>query len=293
MIIKTFYGFCMALADSVPGVSGGTIAFILGFYEKLIDSVHYLFSKDNKKRKDSIKFILNLIVGWIIGMGMSVMVLGSLFESHIYILSSVFLGLTVAAIPLITLSEKEEIKGKYSQVIFTILGTILVIVISYLRNTVLQTTSISFDNLSIFQYLYIFVAGMIAITAMVLPGISGSTLLLIFGVYVPTISAIKEFLTFNFSVIGGLISLGLGILFGLAISIGLIRRALKKHKSKMIYFILGLMLGSLYAIIIGPTTLKEMQEPLSFSTFNIVGFAVGIFILIALELTRKYLEKNK
>ena len=112
MIIKVFYGFCMAIADSVPGVSGGTIAFILGFYEKLLDSSHYLFSKDNKKRKDAIKFIINLIIGWIIGMLMSVEILGALFEKYIYTLSSAFLGLTVVAIPLISLSEKKEMKKK-------------------------------------------------------------------------------------------------------------------------------------------------------------------------------------
>ena len=92
MIINIFYGFCMALADSFPGVSGGTIAFILGFYEKLLDSVHYLFSKeDPKKRSQAIYFIAKLIIGWIIGMGMSVAVLSNLFESKIYLLSSIFL----------------------------------------------------------------------------------------------------------------------------------------------------------------------------------------------------------
>ena len=68
MIVNIFYGFCMALADSVPGVSGGTIAFILGFYEKLLDNVHNIFSKDNDKRKTSIPFIVKLLIVWDIGM---------------------------------------------------------------------------------------------------------------------------------------------------------------------------------------------------------------------------------
>ena len=87
-------------------------------------------------------------------------------------------------------------------------------------------------------------------------------------------------------------ALGLGILFGLAISIKTIRLALKNHKSKMIYFITGLMIGSLYAISMGPTTLKNPLPQLSFSTFNIFGFILGIAILLALEFIRRYLEKK-
>jgi len=74
MILNMFYGFCMALADSVPGVSGGTIAFILGFYEKLLDNVHNIFSKDKEKRKTAIPFIAKLLLGWAIGMAISVTV---------------------------------------------------------------------------------------------------------------------------------------------------------------------------------------------------------------------------
>ena len=291
MIVNIFYGFCMALADSVPGVSGGTIAFILGFYEKLLDNVHNIFSKDNDKRKSAIPFIVKLLIGWAIGMGMSVVILSSLFESNIYTLSSVFLGLTVSSIPFIIISEKNDIKENYNNLVFSILGIILVVTISLLRSKVSSGTSIDFSDLKFIQYGYIFIAGMIAITAMVLPGISGSTLLLIFGLYVPTITAIKEFLHFNFSVLGGLITLGFGIICGLALSIGIIRSALKNYKSKTIYFILGLMVGSLYAICMGPTTLKTPLPALSFSTFSIVWFIGGIFILLGLENIRKKLEK--
>lgn len=293
MFLNIFNGFCMALADSVPGVSGGTIAFILGFYEQLLDSVHSLFSKDDKKKKKSISFVIKLMIGWAIGMAMSVLLLSNLFESKIYLLSSIFLGLTISAIPFIIIAEKDSVKDNYINIVFTILGIALVIGVSLLRSSVLNDSSINFSSLSLSQYIYVFISGMIAISAMVLPGISGSTLLLIFGVYLPTITAVKELMTFNFSVFGGIISLGLGILTGLALSIKIIRTALKNHKSKMIYFIIGLMIGSLYAICIGPTTLKEPQNPLSISSFSIIGFVVGIGILFGLETIRKSLEKNK
>ena len=68
-MIEAIRGFCMALADSVPGVSGGTIAFILGFYDKFIGSIDALISKDKEARKNAIKFLIKLGIGWAIRNG--------------------------------------------------------------------------------------------------------------------------------------------------------------------------------------------------------------------------------
>lgn len=84
-----------------------------------------------------------------------------------------------------------------------------------------------FATLSVFQTAYIFIVGMLAITAMVLPGISGSTLLLIFGVYLPTIKAVHSLMTFDLSVLMGVVALGLGVVFGMVSSVKLIRIAFK------------------------------------------------------------------
>lgn len=69
MILTAIHGFCMALADSVPGVSGGTIAFILGFYDRFLNALHSLFGKDADARKSAIIYLLKLGLGWIFGMG--------------------------------------------------------------------------------------------------------------------------------------------------------------------------------------------------------------------------------
>ena len=99
MLLNAVRGFCMALADSVPGVSGGTIAFLLGFYDEFINSLNDMVGKDNTKRKAALIFLIKLGIGWVIGFSASVMVLSSLFQAHIYEISSVFLGLTLFAIP--------------------------------------------------------------------------------------------------------------------------------------------------------------------------------------------------
>lgn len=90
-LINGIRGFCMALADSVPGVSGGTIAFILGFYDKFINSLDDLAYGDWNKKKKAMFFLLKLAIGWLIGMILAVLILTSLFEKNIYAISSVFI----------------------------------------------------------------------------------------------------------------------------------------------------------------------------------------------------------
>ena len=107
-IFNLFRGFCMALADCVPGVSGGTIAFILGFYDKFITSLDHLMSGTKEQRIEALKFLVKIGIGWGIGAILGVLVLTSVFESHIYAVSSLFLGFIVFSIPLIVKEEKEQ-----------------------------------------------------------------------------------------------------------------------------------------------------------------------------------------
>ena len=133
---------------------------------------------------------------------------------------------------------------------------------------------------------------MIAISAMILPGISGSTLLLIFGLYMPIISGIKETLHFNLSYIPVLFVFGMGILTGIALIIKIVKRALEKYRAQTIYLILGLMLGSIYAIVMGATTLKVPKDPLSLGTFDILFFAIGGLVILGMEFAKRKLEKK-
>lgn len=292
-LINGIRGFCMALADSVPGVSGGTIAFILGFYDKFINSLDDLAYGDREKKKKALFFLFKIILGWLVGMVLAVLILISLFEKHIYAVSSVFIGFIVFSIPLIVKEEKKTLKGKYQNLIFTLLGIIAVVLITYLNPVTGDANAVDVSKLSMGLGFYVFVVAMIAISAMVLPGISGSTLLLIFGLYVPIISAIKELLHLNFDYLPVLIVFGLGVLTGILMVVRFIKLALKKYRSQSIYCILGLMVGSIYAIIMGPTTLSVPQEALSFSTFSILFFLIGGLVIIGLEQLKKILEKKK
>ena len=122
LITQIFRGFCMALADSVPGVSGGTIAFILGFYDKFINSLDHLVFGKMVEKKEALLFLVKLGVGWIIGMLFAILILTKVFQTHIYSVSSLFIGFIVFSIPFIIKEEKNCIKGNYWQVLCLLLG---------------------------------------------------------------------------------------------------------------------------------------------------------------------------
>ncbi|GAA0068748.1 DUF368 domain-containing protein [Clostridium sardiniense] len=294
-IINFIRGFCMALADSVPGVSGGTIAFILGFYDKFINSLNNVVVGKKEERIDAIKFLIKLGIGWIVGFVLSVLFITSIFEQHIYEISSLFIGFIIVAIPIIFKEERKSIIGKYKNILFLILGIIIVVGISYLNPASAggEGVIVSTDHLTIGLVVYIFISAMIAISAMVLPGISGSTILLIFGLYAPILGAIKQVIKFNFDYLPIVVIFGLGVLTGIAVTIKGVKYALANYRSQTIYCILGLMIGSLYAVVMGPTSLEMPKAPMDMNTFSIVYFIIGGAIIIGLERLKVQLEKKK
>ena len=219
-IVTALQGLCMALADSVPGVSGGTVAFILGYYEKFINSLNALVSKDSDK-KEALKFLGKLGVGCAIGLILASLVLSSVFETHIYAISSLFIGFILFAIPSIIKEEKDTLKGKYQYLIFTAIGIAVVALLTYFNPTSGGGISVDINSLNIGICIYAFVVGMVAISAMILPGISGSTILLIFGLYIPIINSIKEVLHLQLEYLPILIVFGFGVLAGIALIIKL------------------------------------------------------------------------
>lgn len=287
MLINFVRGFCMAIADSVPGVSGGTIAFLLGFYDKFIGSINNILSGTKEQRRNSLKFILKLGIGWIIGFLLSVLILSSFFQSNIYQISSLFLGLIIFSIPIIVMAEKDCLKGKYANLIFTAIGIIIVCLITYYNPVSGEGSSIDLTNISLPLTLYVFIAAIITISAMVLPGISGSTLLLAMGLYLPMIMAIKEVFHLNMEYLPMLLVFAVGLVAGIFSVIKIVKYFLDKHRSQTVYLIIGLMIGSTYAIVMGATTLEVPQPAMTLQTFHVLFFILGGVILLGLELMKR------
>lgn len=299
MIMRFIQGFCMALADSVPGVSGGTIAFLLGFYDEFIGSLNNIVSKDKEKRKSAAIFLIKIGIGWVIGFIMAILFITSVFESHIYQISSLFIGFIIFAIPIIIMEEKSCLK-KYINSIFILVGAAIVAAITYFSNESILSDGInlSFRELNIGIIIFIFIAGMIAISAMVLPGISGSTILMIFGLYIPITTAIKDILHLKFEYIPAIVVFGIGVVIGALIVVKGIKKMLEKYRSQTVYLIIGLMIGSIYSIAMGPTTLKNDQgvlrnlKMLSFDNFSWLFFVIGGIVIFGLQ-ALKYLMEEK
>lgn len=291
MLKEGMDGFCMALADSVPGVSGGTVAFIMGFYDQFIGSIHNLAYGKMKEKKSAVMYLAKLGAGWGIGMAMAAAVLSALFESHIYAVSSLFIGFIGGAIPLIIKAEWKSLRDIGKGILFCLLGLMLVAGITWV-NSRSGGTAMELGQFSIGMSFKLFFIGMIAISAMFLPGISGSTLLLIFGAYIPVITAVKGVLSLEFSYIPCLIFFGCGILTGAVTVVKAIKVCLEKFRPQTIYMILGMMIGSFYAIIMGPTTLEVPREALGSGNFHIIAAAIGAALVLGMQMIKERSERN-
>lgn len=280
----------MALADSVPGVSGGTIAFLLGFYDRLIGSLDDLFHGKKNDRLEAIRFLAKLAIGWIVGFGMSAAVLTSFFDSHIYEVSSLFMGFIVFAIPVVALEEKRSLQGRWGNLAFTVAGIALVVAVTLLNPASGAGVNVAIEHLDFGLVAYVFFAAMIAISAMVLPGISGSTLLLIFGLYVPIMGAVRSVMGFDFAYAPILGVFVLGVACGVLLFVRLIRFCLRRYRSQTIYCIVGMMIGSLYSITQGPLTLASPMPAMGLGQFSVLFFLIGGAVVAGLQLLKRKLD---
>ena len=286
MLKEGIKGFCMALADSVPGVSGGTVAFIMGFYDRFIGSINNIVFGKAEKKKEAASYLLRLGAGWVIGMALAALALSSLFESHIYVVSSLFIGFIAGAIPLIIKEEKENFYKIGKGVLFLILGILLVVGITWMNGKI-GGTSVNLSSFSMGLGLKLFLIGICAISAIFLPGISGSTLLLVFGVYMPVITAIKGILHLELSYFPSLAMFRGGILVGALKVVKIIKLCLEKFRVQTVYLIPGMMIGSFYAIIMGPTTLENAMPAMSLNSFQVISCILGFIMVLGMQMMKE------
>lgn len=189
------------------------------------------------------------------------------------------------------MEERSSLKNHYPHIIFTALGVAAVPLMMYF-NPVSRESSVDLTQISPQLALFLFIAAVLAVSVMVLPGISGSTMLLIMGLYVPLISAVSAVIHLELAYVPMLVVFGLGMITGLVFIAKLLRYCLEKYRSQTIYLSIGLLIGSLYAIVLGATTLDVPRPPMSFETFSILFFLLGAGILALLQYLKKRAEKK-
>lgn len=221
----------------VPGVSGGSMAMILGIYDELISSV----SSFMKHRRESFIFLLTVAVGGIIGMFLISKPLLHLIETYPMPTLYFFMGAVIGSVPMIFGKSKLN-KFSIRGVFYIIAGVVIVTAFSFIP---MDMAAVS-DNQTGFQSVtFLALAGFVAAVALILPGISVSYLLLVMGLYDETMKAISEvYMPY-------LIPLGVGLLLGIVLTTKLLDRAMNSFPQPTYLLILGFVLGSLTELFPG------------------------------------------
>ncbi|MCX7653779.1 MAG: DUF368 domain-containing protein [Fervidobacterium sp.] len=232
-------GLLMGWANVIPGVSGGTIAVITGIFERLINVINELTNL--RFKKNDFLFLLIVGIGIITGLLTGSKVLSWAFENYSFYTYSFFFGLILFSL----LNIRKDI-SKFRAVEFLI-GTALVIIPYAVYPGNLQR---ALDATNI-NYVFLFLAGVVAGGSMILPGLSGSLMLMILGFYenaIEIVAKLTKFGSFQINDFLFLLILGTGVLVGIGIVSKVLKIWFEKAKESILNFILGLIAGSLYPI---------------------------------------------
>lgn len=279
MIKNILKGMVMGLANIIPGVSGGTMAVSMGIYDKLIHCITHLF----KEFKQSIAFVLPIFIGMGIAIVGSSFGIDYLFATFPLQTNFFFIGLILGSLPLLYGNVK-EIKIKPGHMVSAVVFFALVVVLALLDGTEGARADLSFNLVNV---IILFLVGVVASATMIIPGVSGSMMLLLLGFYNPILTTIKEFVTalVSFDVAGILAGCGVLIPFGIGVVVGifavakLVEVLLAKFPAYSYWGIIGLVVGSPIAIlIIGTFTTITLVQVL----VSVVTLALGFFISIKL-----------
>ena len=292
-LVISFKGLAMGAADVVPGVSGGTIAFISGIYEELLSSISNVnLGLFKTLKNDGFKaawaqlnggFLASLFLGIFISIISLAKIIKWLLQNEAILLWSFFFGLVLASIIYI---GKQVEKWNLKIIITGLIGVVFGYIITIIPAT--DSTDIN--------YLFLVFAGAIASCAMILPGISGSYILLLIGIYPVVMAAITNR---DFKIIS---AIGIGVVAGLLAFSKLLKWLFAHYKNEMLVVLTGIMLGSLNKVWpwketvsnyinshgVSKPLLEQSISPLSFNgdaqlTKAIIFAAIGFSIILIME----------
>ena len=301
-------GMCMGIADIVPGVSGGTIAIITGIYEELLKTINGLdFKILNELKKGNIKKLwknYNLNFLFFLGLGIlsSIIILSHfiliILNDYPVALWSLFLGLISSSIIFLF---KSTTKLNFNSSKFLIPSQIYFLITGLFIALYVQTLSAGNTDIN---SIYLFVCGMISITAMLLPGVSGAYILVLLGAYETMLTTLKEISQLNSDYFMNFISFVMGALLSVKLFSKLLTWSYENHKDNTLFCLIGFMIGSLPTLwpwkynIDTNLFLDKLYIPenyLNNSEFRegILFFILGISIVLILEFISTKNEKKE
>ena len=280
-------GMAIGTAIIVPGVSGGTIALVFGAFKRIVNAVDDLFTKKFWK---SLLILLPFLLGAIIAVAALVFPFQLAFKYCLFSIVCLFAGFILGSIPGITDELKEQAPTK-ANIIQLIIGFILAGIIGVF--SVIFKFNDSINNLFIsrpwYLYLIIFVVGIFGSSGLIVPGFSGSMLLLVIGFYQPILNLV------DFSNFWPNVSLGfvfaLGVLVGFIILSNIMNRMITNHRIATLYVVVGFIFGSLISLFVNSQMFAYIGEGLKLldcilgPTLLLIGITLStLFVLY----TRKH-----
>lgn len=272
-ILLVIKGFFMGVANVIPGVSGGTIALILGIYENFISAISNLFSN----LKENLKFLIPIAIGMGISIITTSKVVSYSYDNFPLPTLMFFVGLVFGGVPMLMNNVKgtKETKKVSSYIIF-LLTFLLVVFMSSYKFIFSINSEVSFSSMNLFNYIVLFIVGVVAAATMVIPGISGSLVLMILGYYYPIINTING--VFNNNIAHNILILGvfgIGVLVGIILISKLLEMLFNKYKTKTYFGVLGFVIASIFAIPIS-ACIELNSIPV-----NIEQMIISIVLLVA------------
>lgn len=273
-IFLVLKGFLLGIANIIPGVSGGTLAITLGIYNDLIGAISHFF----KNLKKNLGLLIPLGIGMV-----SALLLGSKLVTYCldkFTLPTTlfFIGLIVGGIPLLTKKLKGN-KTKPLNLAVFLLTFSIVMIMTFLNA---GNNAVDLTNMSVIKFLLLIVIGMVAAATMVIPGVSGSFVLMLLGYYIPVVGTVGN-LT-NFSELGHnlliLAPFGIGVALGIVGIAKLIEFLLKKYEVPTYYGIIGFVTSSVIGLGIGligveTSTLQVLAGLVLFVLAFVIGYKLG------------------
>lgn len=261
-LINFIKGFILGIANVIPGVSGGTMAVSMGLYELILSSIGNFF----KDIKGNFIKLLPIILGILVAIVSTSKLVTYALTNYKAQTLCLFIGLIFGGVSLIM----RKIKGKGSKTNYLIFFVIFFFVISlnFLKTGLIE---ISFTNMGIIDYLLLLLIGFIASSAMVIPGISGSFILMVLGYYdkiIYTVSTITDFSKLGSNLLI-LVPFGIGVIIGIVFMAKLITNLIKKYETKTYFAILGFVLSSVVVLLLQLTDFK----------FTFINVATSLFAL--------------
>ncbi|PYZ94906.1 DUF368 domain-containing protein [Salipaludibacillus keqinensis] len=266
-----FRGMAVGITETVPGISGSTVAMILGIYKRLIYSLSILTTKH---RKEALPFLCTFGTGMVIGFVVSIYIIDYLLSNYRTPTLTFFIGIIVGFLPYLwqeTLNHsRNKLKLKHYIIMFLFLSLVV------FGQLLSGTNQMDVNHLSIADYIFFAVAGFIASTALVLPGISGALILIILGIYD---IATASLMSFDLPII---LAISSGIVLGVLLTSKLIRYLITNYTVETYAAMVGLVSGSIYAI------LENLDSGFGTSTIvvSLITFFTGIIFIITLKRTQ-------